>query len=350
MLVFLSLMLVGPSILADDGPQHQGNSDFFGVSGGNENHVSRAFCCSGTLGSLLSDSNGRPHILSNNHVLARSDQAELGEDITQPGLIDNNCSPAEVVGDLSAIPPLDSNVDAAIANLRMGAMRSDGAILDIGTISSIVRAPEVGLAVAKSGRTTGFTAASIDAINVSVRVRFAVGCGVGRRFHASYTGQIAINTPTFSAGGDSGSLIVTNDACHQPVGLLFAGSGTTTIANPAAEVLTQVGAALGSAVSFVGDNCAMASASIETQAVGQRLPGLSPQVVAHATSVMDRRSLELMSRPSVIGVGIGASDTNEAEPVIVVFLDQTSRVTTRLPGRIEGITVKRVYTDPFVAF
>ena len=56
----------------------------FGVSGGNAKDISALFCCSGTLGSLVTDGSGR-FILSNNHVLARTDSASLNEDISQPG-------------------------------------------------------------------------------------------------------------------------------------------------------------------------------------------------------------------------------------------------------------------------
>ena len=56
----------------------------------------------------------------------------------------------------------------------------------------------------------------------------------------SMRGQVLINGSGFSAGGDSGSLIVTDNTSHNPVALLFAGSSTTTIANPIREVLTKL--------------------------------------------------------------------------------------------------------------
>ena len=62
-------------------------------------------CCSGTLGSLV-QRGGLFYILSNNHVLARSDQAKLGEPITQPGLVDNSCNPATPVANLSQFSKL----------------------------------------------------------------------------------------------------------------------------------------------------------------------------------------------------------------------------------------------------
>src|SRR5215471_10030810 len=58
-----------------------------GTSGGNVDDKSTGFCCGGTLGALIVR-NGTFYILSNNHVLARSDQASAGEPISQPGLID----------------------------------------------------------------------------------------------------------------------------------------------------------------------------------------------------------------------------------------------------------------------
>jgi len=49
---------------------NQGRTQFFGSSGGNVNDISKSFCCSGTLGSLVKDSSGVQYTLSNNHVLA----------------------------------------------------------------------------------------------------------------------------------------------------------------------------------------------------------------------------------------------------------------------------------------
>ena len=45
----------------------------------------------------------------------------------------------------------------------------------------------------------------------------------------------------FSQGGDSGSLVV-DAVSRSPVGLLFAGGGSTTFANPVDLVLTHFGA------------------------------------------------------------------------------------------------------------
>ena len=57
---------------------------------------------------------------------------------------------------------------------------------------------------------------------------------------ARFIDQILITDGRFSQGGDSGSLVVTQSSGQddrRPVGLLFAGSNTHTIANPIDLVL-----------------------------------------------------------------------------------------------------------------
>src|SRR5215470_18485823 len=103
--------------------QYETLNNNYGVSGGNVKDITRAFCCSGTLGSLVS-SGGVFYILSNNHILARQDQAAPGEDISQPGLIDNGCQPPRTVANFTAAVPLGQNVDCAIAAVRSGQMNS----------------------------------------------------------------------------------------------------------------------------------------------------------------------------------------------------------------------------------
>ena len=345
-IVVFTLLLSSPKLIskgsADGGANHQGRNTHFGVSGGNVNDITKRFCCSGTLGSLVTDG-ANSYVLSNNHVLGLSGQASPGDDISQPGLIDNGCQTPPIVADFTAAPQLGSNVDAAVAQLRPGAMDATGFIEDIGIPSSMVRSPSVGLSVAKSGRTTGFTTGTIASINTSVSVQYQRSCGQGKKFVVSYTNQVVINSSTFSAGGDSGSLIVTNDSNHQPVALLFAGSSTTTIGNPIGEVLSKVGAALGSAVSFGG---AAQGPSIDTLASNSPLP----QDMERAHEAKKRHEQDLMSRPGVIGVGVGGSENNGAEATVVVFFDRTSGRAPALPERVDDVRVRVVFSAPIVAY
>jgi hypothetical protein len=343
---------------ADGGPNHRVRNLRLGVSGGNINDATRRFCCSGTLGALVTNGAAQ-FILSNNHVLARGNQAVVGEDVSQPGLIDTNCQVATIVADFTLAPPLEaSNVDAAIAQLRPGTMDPTGAIEDIGVPSSTTVNPAVGMSVAKSGRTTGFTTGSISSINTTVNVQYTTACGGGKKFTVNYTNQVIINSSTFSAGGDSGSLIVTNNTAHNPVALLYAGSSSATIGNPINEVLTRLGAALGTALSVVGsgggsfaevfDTSSGAQPFFPTQAA--QMAELPEQAAEQAGQVLDLHRNELMSRRGVIGVGVGRSDTNEAEAAIIVYVDRTAGQRSQLPRSVDGLRVQLVETDPFVAF
>jgi hypothetical protein len=350
--------------LADGGANHQKRNTNFGVSGGNVNDVSRAFCCSGTLGALVSDGSTQ-YILSNNHVLARGDKAVAGEDISQPGLIDNSCRLPPIVADFTLAPPLGSNVDAAIAELRPGTMDSTGFIEDVGVPSGTIRAATVGLGVAKSGRTTGFTTGTVGTINTSVTIQYQENCATGRKFFVSYTGQVIINSSTFSAGGDSGSLIMTNDSAHSPVALLYAGSSSTTIANPIGEVLDKLSQALGRSVSFGGGGggnggggggggprggASSSAVRPYIPAFGGAMRELPQQAVENASAALERSRADLMSRPAVIGAGVGASEEDDQEAAIVIYVDRTAGFRPLLPESVEGVRVRVVLTDPFVAF
>lgn len=354
-LVFGSL--VAPT-LADNGPNHRVRNQRFGVSGGNVNDASRRFCCSGTLGALVTDGTTQ-YILSNNHVLGRSDQAVAGEDVSQPGLIDSNCNIATVVADFTVASPLGSNVDAAIAQLRTGTMDSTGFIEDIGVPTRSVVAPSVGLSVAKSGRTTGFTTGSIGSINTSVSVQYTANCGGGRKFNVSYTNQVVINSSTFSAGGDSGSLIVTNNSAHNPVALLYAGSSSATIGNPAGEVLAKLSTALGRSLTFVGSGTAgpttqngKSKSEMEPfiRGFGGAMPQLPLQASDRASTVLENYRANLMATPGVIGAGVGATSENDSEPAIVIYVDRSSGHRPVFAPALDGVAVRVVHTDPFVAF
>src|SRR3989442_4506100 len=250
-----AVLFVGLVLADGSGANHQVRTTSFGSSGGNANDITHAFCCGGTLGSLVTKG-GTQYILSNNHVLARVDQAAAGEDISQPGLIDNGCQVATVVADFSQAVPLGTqNVDAAIAALRAGQMDSGGSILDIGVPCSTPGTPRVGLPVAKSGRTTGCQTGTIGSISTNVSVQYQKNCNRGRKFTIAYTNKVVINSTTFSAGGDSGSLIVSGTCSptgsetngdNAPIALLFAGSSSSTIGNPIQDVVSALG------ISFVG--------------------------------------------------------------------------------------------------
>ena len=349
LLVGASFLIPAPSS-AQNGNQYRSSNNNYGVSGGNINDISRQFCCSGTLGSLVTDGTTQ-YILSNNHVLGLADRAQPGDDVSQPGRIDANCGVTEIVADFTVAPALTTGVDAAIAQLRTGAMNSTGAIEGIGAISSTVRAPSVGLAVQKSGRTTGHTTGSVSSISTTVSIRYPKSCGGGGGTARTFTNQVVINSTTFSAGGDSGSLIVTNDSAAQPVALLFAGSSSSTIGNPISLVLSRVSTALGRTVSFVGTPTPAAQSLGFSIAEDGTFMQELPEVAANAASrVLAVHEADLMSRPGVIGVGVGQGSQDKSEAVIVLYINKSERTDAKgLPKVIDGVRVRRVFTDEFVA-
>ncbi|MGE0882240.1 MAG: hypothetical protein AB7P14_01730 [Blastocatellales bacterium] len=172
------------------------------------------------------------YILSNNHVLANSNDAVIGDAILQPGPIDGGTDPADRIARLSEFIPItfaptvpvtqhQNLIDAAIAEGNFSEL--DRGIYWGGQVRGWRRKADVtvGTTVKKTGRTTNFTTGRITAVNATVDV----GYGGGRT--ARFRDQI-ITTP-MSSPGDSGSLITTLD--NVAVGLLFAGSAQATIAN-----------------------------------------------------------------------------------------------------------------------
>ena len=202
----------------------------------------------GTYGSraigLTAPWNNRHLVLSNNHVLANSNGGRVGDSIVQRGRADGGSHPAEQVAVLARWVPIQfggapNYVDAAFGWAWHQRIRGEQYYLSGGRpayykTGTAPLAATLGMTVGKSGRTTGLTMGRVTQIGVSVNVNF----GGGRV--ALFRNQIAVrsvNSNPFSAGGDSGSLIWHWASGVRPVGLLFAGGGGTTFANPIASVL-----------------------------------------------------------------------------------------------------------------
>jgi hypothetical protein len=121
---------------------------------------------------------------------------------------------------------------------------TNGAILEIGTISSSTVGASVGQGVKKSGRTTGLSRSSVSGLNATVNVGYSDECA-GGSFTKTFTGQIFINNrgSKFLNSGDSGSLMVENVSTNpRAVGLLYAGGGGIAVANPIGDVLNHLNA------------------------------------------------------------------------------------------------------------
>jgi len=228
----------------------------------------------GTLGGVFT-LNGETVILSNNHVFANSNAGAKGDWILQPGPYDINgpippipdCPIANAVAKIANIPawilrrdsrlkayrpttkkdleeyliayledfePIDFSggynyIDAAIA-MPLDPSHVTNEILELGYATGFGRA-EIGMPVVKSGRTTGITRGTIDAVDGLIKISY----GSGRI--AIFANQII--TTKILEGGDSGSLVGEDKDPLKIIGLGFAGSDDLSVVNPIGYVLER---------------------------------------------------------------------------------------------------------------
>ena len=222
----------------------------------------------GTLGCVVRDRSTNVRlILSNNHVLANSNDASLGDAILQPGPVDGGSPTNDTIATLERFCPIDFGSEPGVCSLagsyaslgnaiaallgskhRLDVFQSnpqatnlvdaavarpvnDGDVLDeileIGTVQGTLEAT-LSMPLRKSGRTTELTTGDVNLLNATVSVSY----GTGKT--ARFENQIVAGA--MSQGGDSGSLVVHGNE-FKAVGLLFAGSNQSTIINPIQAVL-----------------------------------------------------------------------------------------------------------------
>ena len=360
--------LATPVLLGSSG----GNNDDYDTQG---NQI--VDCCGGTLGALIQNSSNTQYILSCNHVLARSDQAAVGETIVQPGLIDNNCTPngdgagTTPVGVLTTWLQLSAsttNVDAAIAAVNSGAVSPTGAIMELGTpgAGGVLAAappgtsstsgkgenPTVNMSVAKSGRTTGLTCANIAVVNLSVEVSYFKNCEETEPYLTkTYTNQISIEGNQFSDAGDSGSLVV-DSADAEPVGLFFAGGVASVggqevsegVANPVSAVLAELGTQEGTSYTFVGTtdhpvSCLNYGNATVTAAQASTLTDAQSQLAQQA---LTQARMLVNSSAGILGVAAGKSSDHAGQAAVILYVDQN--VTVTVPQMINGVRTEVIPT------
>lgn len=349
-----------------------------GTSGGNAtdlvNNGTTITCCSGTLGAVMNRA-GTFFVLSNNHVLDKSDTGTPGQAITQPGLIDSNCSPAKTVATLTQgaalkptsisttgacagqpapCGPAPSNVDAAIAQIAAGQVDTSGSILDLGGVSgssigalppsSTTASPatvmQTGEGVAKSGRRTGLTCSTLQSVITTVSVEYDASCGGAAAFTATFANQVIINGGNFSAPGDSGSLVVTSDTAR-PVALLYGGNSTSSSANPIQDVISAFTNGSG-APNVVGgaDHAISCSAVTNASSQNQNFGALSAQEQQRVGAIREKRAPTLLQDPAITSVSIGASDDNPGEGALVI--ETTGATRSPIPAVADGVRTKVV--------
>jgi hypothetical protein len=378
-----AVVLVNTAGVTSNPAAHQGQLQamMLGSSGGNNSDYDTrgsqiVDCCSGTLGALVEDSSKRQYLLSNNHVLARSDHANVGDTIVQPGLIDNNCSPledgagVEPVASLTAWLPLRSrltNADAAIAQVTSRAVDPAGRIMELGgkRADGALAAAAPGISssggkgegawldqkVAKSGRTTGLTCGGVSVVDLDVTVDYYLDCAETRPYLSkTFTHQIGLSGNQFSDAGDSGALVV--DAGNaEPVGLYFAGgtdaSGVSQgVANPAYDVLNELSAQVGGGTSytFVGTadhavSCLSYGNNTLAAAQGRTL---SYAETARAQQALAQARMLVSSSAGILGVATGKSSDHPGEAAVILYTDENRPV--NIPATVDGVRTQAVPT------
>ncbi len=342
-----------------------------GTSGGNANDLGTKVCCIGTLGSLIQRGTTK-FILSNNHVLARSGQGVAGEAINQPGQLP--CFPVEnTVANLTEAAalkpasgtsgPAPSNVDAAIAQIVLLTVDTSGTILELGAASptSIADAPPSSTlaipasvlaaneGVAKSGRTSGLTCSTLQSISATVSVQYASACGGATAFTSTFSNQVIVNGGSFSAPGDSGSLIVTSDTAR-PVALLYGGNNTSASGNPIQDVITAftlpgpptvVPAIVGGADHAVSCQPTSTNPAAASAPNAPSAATLSTEQIARATAAKGRFAGQLMQDPAVAEVSVGPSADNPKEGAILVRV--TGAIRAPIPAQLDGVRTRVIY-------
>jgi hypothetical protein len=211
----------------------------------------------GTLGFIVEDQHAY-YALSNNHVLANVNEGQPGDPVIQPGPLDiasgKKVRPNTMIGVLDRFVPISFQranvVDCAVAELLEQIEFYVGWTEALpGLVKGVKQATfdDLGRPVAKAGRTTGVRTGTITQVKVD-RLRVDMGDKTSRI--ALFSDQIEVEGTDgpFSAGGDSGSLIVGTNGFGYA--LLFAGGreeGTNrdlTYANQLAIVLQKLGVTL----------------------------------------------------------------------------------------------------------
>ncbi len=183
----------------------------------------------GSIGGFLipRTNNGNLYAVSNNHVLADTNNGFPGDSVYYMG---ENNFPVKI-GTLKNYVPISSTqpnkLDLAVAEL-------ENYSFDNPPNFAKCRKAQLGERVYKQGASTGTTHGVVRSLNYTTKVNYG-------RFNAVFVDQIQIATLThpFSLPGDSGSIIkASRDNAH--IGLLFSGNDTYTVANHQIDVANQL--------------------------------------------------------------------------------------------------------------
>ncbi len=183
-------------------------------------------------------------------------------------------------------------------------------------------------------------------MNVASSVDYFRHCGdTTPAFTVNYTDLISVSGGEFSAGGDSGSLIVTQDTA-EAVALLFAGSDADSVGNPVGDVLTAFADNSGTPTFVGGATHQVIGCSLTLTPAVAKAPKaqVSAESVRSATQIRDLRAPELLGKVAVDAIGVGRSYDHPGQPAILLFVNSRGSL-AGLPQSIDGVSTRVIQTD-----
>jgi hypothetical protein len=189
-----------------------------GTSASSEVSTAGTICC------IVQDRNGQQYVLSADHVF----YGEVGTSIFQPGKFDGG-QDSDRIAILARKIPLEpkqpNRAAGAIAKMLPGIDVSP-ALPGVGRIKGIASTVQLGETMRVVGRTSGLAEGKVTRTDVSTLIHSG-------EQPVSFAGLI--QTTSISGPGDSGAPVVTKDG--KLVGMVYAGSSTTTLVMPLEPVL-----------------------------------------------------------------------------------------------------------------
>ncbi len=194
-----------------------------------------------------------------------------------------------------------------------------GAIKEVGIPCQELGTAVPGEQVLKYGATTGLSFGTVESVGAIRLIEYQQPCGTPQLL--LFTDQIIIRGNAgapFSAGGDSGSLVLTVDL--HPIGLLFAGNKASSVANHISNVVSSF-AAIGT-MDFVGQSCGPDSTKPELT------------IVLPLVDFLKINFAEILQIPGVVGLGAGIDERTQSA-VVNVYV-QTENDVVFVPPEIYG--------------
>ncbi len=182
-------------------------------------------------------------------------------------------------------------------------------------------------------------------------MQYQKGCGAGPSFTATFSDLVIVGDQSFSADGDSGSLLVTQSGAD-PVALLVASADTETVAAPVSDVLAALAdpstaeqpAFVGTASTHAVAGCSLPGPQLSATPATALTVALAAEALQAATVARDTSAATLLGYPQVRAIGVGSSLDEPGQGAILLVLPKTAPL-TGLPPQVNGQRTRILQTE-----